>query len=214
MTTKLAKTAQFNRSGNVHYRLEERPEGGVVSMSVDFERAPVPDRSYVADYYEVHKVEDNFLMVFGKKEFPSESDLRNKIEIYFPFIPFVQQLWRSSRKMHTALQEAFASKDKTAKPQGHIATKAITMTLSANNLLVVNSGGQCVMDFFLISAKDLWLKTRKGDPLNLDAIVRVFVSEPLLLGFLDRCDVLAQEIRGNLDIPVMEEENEVLESIG
>lgn len=210
---KLAKLSQFNRSGNVHYRLEEREGGSLVTLNVDFERAPVPDRSYIADYFEVHRTEADVLMVFGKKEFPSESELRNKIEIYFPFHPFVQQLWQSSRKMHEGLREALEKRGKLAKPPGDLATKVNTMTLSANNVLIVNSGGQCVMDFFLISAKELWLKTKKGDPLNLDAIVRIFVSEQLLLGFLDQCDPLAQKLKGELEIPVLEDDHEIVESI-
>lgn len=212
---KLAKTNQFNRSGNVYYRLDQL-EGGesTVTLSVDFERVPVPENSYIADYFEVRRTDADVMMVFGKKDFPSETELRNKIEIYFPFHPFMHQLWKSARKMHKALQETFKKKGKTAKTSGNLRSpEAKVQTLAANNALIVISGGQCVMDFFLIAAKDLWLKTRKGDPLNVDAIVRVFVSEHILLGFLNSCDELAQELKVELDIPVMEEDDEVVESV-
>ena len=212
---KLAKTAQFNRSGNVYYRLDQREDGqSVVTLSVDFERVPVPESSYVADYFEVHRTDADVVMVFGKKDFPSETKLRNKIEIYFPFHPFVHQLWKSARKMHKAMQETFEKKGKTAKAPGTVTSPVEKVqTLAANNVLIVMSGGQCAMDFFLIAAKDLWLKTKKGDPLNVDAIVRVFVSEHILLGFLNRCDELAQELKPELDFPVMEEDDEVVESV-
>ena len=212
---KLAKTNQFNRSGNVYYRLDQL-EGGesTVTLSVDFERVPVPENSYIADYFEVRRTDADVMMVFGKKDFPSETELRNKIEIYFPFHPFMHQLWKSARKMHKALQETFKKKGKTAKTSGNLRSpEAKVQTLAANNALIVISGGQCVMDFFLIAAKDLWLKTRKGNPLNVDAIVRVFVSEHILLGFLNSCDELAQELKVELDIPVMEEDDEVVESV-
>jgi len=210
---KLAKTSQFNRSGTVYYRVEQRDDGmTAVSLAVDFERAPEPDRSYVADYFEVHRTDADVMMVFGKKDFPSENKLRNKIEIYFPFHPFMHQLWKTTRKMHESLQEAFTLKGKSAKPPGNLDSGgAAVQTLAANNALVVMSAGQCVMDFFLINAKDLWLKTRKGDPLNMDAIVRVFMSEHILLGLLDSCDGIAEELKGELDIPVTEEYDEVVE---
>jgi hypothetical protein len=153
-------------------------------------------------------------MVFGKMDFPSETDLRNKIEIYFPFHPFMHQLWKSSRKLRQTLEENFERRGKMAKSQGRLSSPgAKVQTLAANNALIVNSGGSCVMAFFLIAAKDIWLKTKKGDPLNVTAIVRVFMSEHILLGFLKRCDEVAEELKNELEIPVAEDDDETLESL-
>lgn len=213
--TKLAKMNQFNRSGTVHYRVDQREDGiSAVTLSIDFERVPEPEHSYIADYFEVHRTDSDVLMIFGKMDFPSETELRNKIEIYFPFQTFMHQLWKSSRVMKQTLRENFEKRGKTAKSQGNLHTPgAKAQTLAANNALIVNTGGQCVMDFFLISAKDIWLKTKKGEPLNVSAIVRVFMSEHILLGFLNRCDEVAEELKDELDYPVVEDENETLESI-
>ena len=214
--SKLAKVNQFNRSGTVHYRVDQRENGiAGIMLSVDFDRAPVPENNYIADYFELHRCDADVLMIFGKKNFPSESELRNKIEIYFPFDPFVNQLWKSSRLMHKLLRENFEQKGKKAKEPGDLTSaEAKVQTLTANNALVVMTAGQCVMDFFLINAKDLWLKTRKGDPLNVDAIVRVFMSEHILLGFLNRCDELAAELKDEFDVQLSEEDDEILESSG
>jgi hypothetical protein len=213
--SKLAKTSQFNRSGTVHYRVDQSENGQFsVTLSVDFERAPEPENSYIADYFEIHRADDDVMMVFGKKDFPSETRLRNKIEIYFPSHLFMHQLWKSARKMHKAFQERFEQKGKTAAKQGSLDSSGTKVqTMAANNALIVISAGQCVMDFFLVAAKDLWTKARKGDPLNVVAIVRVFMSEQTLLGFLNRSDELAQELMPDLEIPVMEEGDEVVESI-
>lgn len=212
--TKLVKMNQFNRSGAVHYRVEQREDGvSAVSMAVDFERVPEPEHSYITDYFEVHRTDADVLMIFGKMDFPSETELRNKIEIYFPFHPFMHQFWKSTRKLKQTLLDSFERKGRIAKTQGYLPSSgAKVQTLAANNALVVNSGGQCVMDFFLIAAKDIWLKTKKGDPLNVSAIVRVFMSEHLLLGFLKRCDEVAEELKDELDIPVVEDDDETLES--
>jgi|ERR1035438_6517016 hypothetical protein len=213
--TKLAKMSQFNRSGAVHYRVEQRENGiSAVTLSIDFERVPEPEHSYITDYFEVHRTDADVLMVFGKMDFPSDTELRNKIEIYFPFHPFMHQFWKSTRKLKQNLLESFEKKGRIAKSQGNsssVGTKV--QTLAANNALVVNSGGQCVMDFFLIAAKDIWLKTKKGDPLNVSAIVRIFMSEHFLLGFLKRCDEIAEELKNELEIPVVEDDDETLESL-
>ena len=98
--TKLAKMSQFNRSGAVHYRVEQRENGiSAVTLSIDFERVPEPEHSYITDYFEVHRTDADVLMVFGKMDFPSDTELRNKIEIYFPFHPFMHQFWKSTRKL-------------------------------------------------------------------------------------------------------------------
>jgi hypothetical protein len=212
---KLAKTNQFNRSGNVHYRLDQRENGeSAVTLLVDFEKAPVPERSYIADYFEVHRTDADVMMVFGKMDFPSTSELRNKIEIYFPFHPFLNQLWKSAQKMHAGLIANFEKTGKVAREPGKI-SKPIekVQTLAANNALIVTTAGQCVMDFFLIAAKDLWLKTKKGDPLNVDAIVRVFMSEHTLLGFLNTCDEIAKDLGGEYCLPTAEDNDEIVESI-
>jgi hypothetical protein len=218
MTSKIAKTnrtSQFNRSGSVHYRLEQREDGAAaVTLTVDFERAPTPEHTYVADFFEVSRAESDVLIVFGKIDLPVAKSLRNKIEIYFPFQPFVYQLWKSSRQMHELLV-------KSATEKGYVAagTSAITsatdkvQTLATNNALIVMGGGQCMMDFFLIAAKDLWIKTRKGDPLNMDALVRVYLNERLLLGFLDRCDAIAQDLVKELGITFAEDNDEDLELV-
>ncbi|HVN93268.1 MAG TPA: hypothetical protein VMT38_06215 [Terracidiphilus sp.] len=213
--TKLAKINQFNRSGAVYYKVEQREDGAsAVTLSVDFERVPEPDHSYVADYFEVHRADADVLMVFGKMNFPSEKELRNKIEIYFPFHPFMHQFWKSSTKLRKTIQKNFELKGKTAKRQGSIASSGEKVqTLAANCALIVNNAGQCVADFFLIAAKDIWLKTKKGDPLNVSAIVRVFMSEHILLGLLNRCDEIAGELKKELDIPAVEEDDENLESV-
>jgi hypothetical protein len=136
------------------------------------------------------------------------------LEIYFPFHPFMHQLWKSTRQLQQTLEDAFQKKGKTAKEAGSLKKPVSKVqTLAANNALIVNSGGQCVIDFLLLAAKDVWLKTKNGDPLNVTAIVRVFVSEQLLLGFLRRCDEVAQNVKDKLDIPVSEEHDANLESV-
>ena len=215
MTNKQNKISQFNRSGNVHYRVEQRDNGETgLMLQVDFDRAPEPDHSFVADFVEVSKTEADVLIVFGKIDLPSGKKLRNKVELYFSFTPFVHQLWRSSRRLHAALANSMEQRGDVAKDSSGISSETEkVMTLVTNNVLIVQASGQCLLDFFLISAKDLWVKTRKGDPLNVEGLVRVFINEHLLLEFMNRCDEIAQGLVKDLDITFSEDDDEVMESI-
>jgi hypothetical protein len=199
----------------VHYRVEQQENGvAAVSLSVDYERAPTPNHTYVADFAEILRAESDVVIVLGKIDLPSAKSLRNKIEIYFPFQPFVYQLWKSSRKLHAMLKESATEKGYAAKPPSTVTSETDKVqTLATNNALIVIGAGQCIMDFFLISAKDLWIKTRKGDPLDMEALVRVYLNERLLVGFLDQCDVIAKELVKDLNFTISEDDDEDLESV-
>lgn len=215
MANKLAKTNQFNRSGSVHYRIEAR-EGGqtALSLTVDFDRAPAPDHSYVADFVEVSREQADVLIVFGKIDLPSRKVLRNKIELYFPFVPFVHQLWRSSRKFHEGLKQTMAKKGYIAETPNTVSSETSKVqSFATNAALMAQANGQCMVDFFLINPKDLWLKTRKGDALNMDALVRVFMNDYLIVELLDRCDEIGKKLVTELDIAFPEGEDEIMESI-
>lgn len=215
MTNKLAKSPAFNRSGAVHYRVEQRENGETgISLAVDFDRAPIPSDTYVADFCEVFRSEGDVVIVFGKIDFPSGKVLRNKIELYFAYQPFVYQLWRSTRRMHETLAKTLEEKGAKAKDSSVLSSETDKVkTMMTNNALIVQAGGQCALDFFLISAKDLWIKTRKGEALNMDALVRVFVSEQVLLEFLNRCNSIAQDLVKELKITFEENDDATLDSI-
>jgi hypothetical protein len=210
--TKLVKPNQFNRSGPVHYRVDREVNGQhFMSLSVDYERAPVPERSYVADYFEISRADADVVLIFGKVDLPRGERLRNKIEIYFPFNLFVHQLWRSSRKYQESLE--------SNRPTRYMRNKEISsdtekvQTISANNVLMLMSAGQCMLDFFLISAKDLWLKPQKSEPIGMEALVRVFTTAPIMLTLLEESDHIARQLVKDLDIALPEDEDEILESI-
>jgi hypothetical protein len=169
------------------------PQG--LYLSIDYESAPVPEYNYVADFVQVMSLDVQALIILGKMDFP-ENRLRNKLEIYFPAYTFVNQLWHSSRLMHKALRE-FADETKCSldlpKPQTLHCDKV--QTLLANNVVMVRSGADCLMDFFYLSPKELATKPPRRAPLEMEALVRVTCSFTFLLAFLDRCEPVQEELR-------------------
>jgi hypothetical protein len=179
----------FSNSG-LNYKVLNTPDNQQqgLYLTIDYESAPVPEYNYVADFVQVIPLDVQVLIILAKIDFP-EKRLRNKLEIYFPAQTFVNQLWHSSREMHKALRE-FAERTKCfpnlTKPETLLCDK--TQTLFANNVVMVRSGTECLMDFFYLSPKELATKPIKRAPLEMEALVRVTCSPTFLLAFLDLCE--------------------------
>lgn len=194
MAAKIARREDFLGTGPVRYRIDgpsEAPTG--TSIKIDYTDAPIPEHYYVADYFYVADLGFQVLLTFGKWENAGQKDkLRNKLEIYFPAIFFVSQLWKSSRVFHKTLRDLVVKHGFSATEAGSPDTNAEkTQTIHSNNVLMVLSGGESMMDFFYLSPRDMFLKIRKRKPLELEALVRVIISPTHLLGFLDACEPIA-----------------------
>jgi len=197
----------------VRYRIEG-PPGAPTSaiISIDYTDAPIPSHYYVADCFDVVNQEPLILFVFGKTNFPDVEHLRSKLEIYFPSFFFAKQLWDSSRVFHEGLR-------KFVKDQGYSPTAPRAMpetvdkvqTLQSNNVLMVQSGGECMMDFFYMSPRDFYLRAQKQLNVDLEALVRVIIPPTLLLGLLDACAPIAQTLAGKYESDKIESSNEALE---
>lgn len=204
----------MNRQGPVRYVVHETPEGqpGMLTLGVAYDEAPVPEHYYVADYYQVIVSDFSVLLIFGKLDHPQVDRLRNKVEIYFPVENFVRQLWNSSRQFQTSLEKYVT--DNKAEPVKASKVPAQTdkvQTFQSNNALMVQATGDCIIDFFYISPKDLWLKPIKSEPIGMEALVRVMVTASVMLGFLHECDKAAQELIDKLGIK-LEDKDAALES--
>lgn len=211
MAHKIVKSNALHGTGAVHYQLGNTADGQLyVGFQVDYSIADVPEHFYIADYFEVYSLDPEFLFVFGKREAPNAEGLRNKLEIYFPCQQFVTQFWRSSRDFHKALRdwnEQFRLP--TIERRDIKASGIITKTLHANNVLMVLAGGECVLDFFYLSPRDISLKAPKGEKIDLMPLVRVILTPNLLLSLLDSAAPIANSLSEKYAIK--EDTNEVME---
>jgi hypothetical protein len=153
-------------------------------LKFNFEEAPVPEHYYVADWFDIEERDLQVVISFGNRD--KKGQLRSRIDIVFPAYTFVRHLWESSREFHVTLArfaESFQLNG-AEKCSAELVTDKL-QTLVSNAVVMVFSGMECLMDFFYISPKDMWSKPRKGEQLELEAVVRVLVSPILLLGFLN-----------------------------
>ncbi len=198
MAAKLTKHEEFTGTGPVRYRLEGPADGPTgATISIDYTEAPVPEHFYVADYFRVINLEPQVLFVFGKWEDPEKCQkLRNKLEIYFPAVFFVKQLWKSSREFHQTLRSFVEQYGYAAGAPGALTEGADKVqTIHSNNVLMVLSSGEAMMDFFYLSPREMYFKPRKKRNIELEPLVRVIIAPTLLLGFLDGCQPIAESLR-------------------
>ena len=164
-------------------------------MRVNYADAPVPKDYYVADHFYVENADPNVLMVFGKMEGPNK--LRTKLEIFFPAMYFVKQLWKSSREFHQTLRDYIAQYNYhpgTPGQGGIVAEK--TQTLLSNNVFMAISAGDSMIDFYYISPREMYYRPQRKQAIDLEPVARVIISPPLLLGLLNECDVVSQSLSG------------------
>jgi len=145
----------------------------------------------------VANLDPQVLFVFGKRDGADalRAQLRNKIEVFFPAIYFVNQLWKSSRDFHEGLRKMvqhFHYEISPISPTDLSCAKV--QTFHSNNVMIVLSGGEAMIDFFYISPRDLYLKPRRKERIELEALVRVIIAPNLLLAMLDACQPMAQAL--------------------
>ena len=164
-----------------------------LEIGVDYALAPVPGLHYDADYSDVVEGRTGVVLVFGKLR-PGGKDLRTKIEIAFSAEYFVKQVWRSSRGFHETVRRLSAGKELAAvdSPQE---TERV-QCFRSNNVFMAVLGEEAVLDFYYISPGDIHLAQKERRPdISLEPIVRVLVSTPVLLEFLEKCRPFAERWR-------------------
>jgi hypothetical protein len=214
VASKLARNIHLSGSGPVRYRaIGPQDSPSAFQIAIDYTDAPVPQHYYVADYVSVANLNTDVLFIFGKGEradAPQEK-LRSKLEVFFPAPIFVGQLWKSSRTFHQTLRALVEKQGYQVSQVGSPDVSAEKVqTLHANNALLVLTPGETMIDFFYISPRDLYLKTRKGQNIGMEAVVRIILSLPALLSLLNACESIANTLKGKF--PEEEKENEILES--
>lgn len=151
-------------------------------IAVDYQHAPIPERSYYADYCDIQRARSGFGLFFGKL-ITGSSKLRTKIEIDFPEEMFTKQWWNSSREFHKVIQTA--AETMHFPPMEEVEDTDKVQTFRSNNVCMVAMGEEALMDFYYLSPRDVQQQYR-GSP-GLEPVIRVVMPTPLILEFLEKC---------------------------
>ena len=178
--------------------IETGPNQIFCRIQVDYRRAPIPDRSYYADYCDVQKARSGFGLFFGKL-ITGTSRLRTKIEVDFPEEMFVKQLWGTSREFHKMVQAAAGAMH--FPPLTAVEDTEKVQTFRSNNVFMGVWGEEGVMDFYYLSPRDLHGYNQASPA--LEPVVRVVMPTPLVLEFLEKCGQHIQD-RPEVELPTAE----------
>ena len=172
-------------------RLKLEPVGSdqaKVLFSVDYSRAPVPDLSYFADYCDVRRRRSWVDLIFGKLT-DSGTELRTKVEIAFPDSFFSRQLWGSSGSLRETMTKFVGENAIT--PFRIPESKEKVQTFRANNVFIALQGEESVLDFYYLSAKELYMVRNYPErESTLLPVIRVCTDTFLLEAFFRLCEPL------------------------
>jgi hypothetical protein len=201
---KLVAADHWNASGAIRYRVLG---SAGIEIGLDYSKAPVPNSFYFADYLSVDEDSFQVMFTFGKLDKPLTDTLRSKVEVYFNPVMFVKQFWASTREMHKIAKTLLSARGLDAIPATALLPAPKVQTFEANQVSMLMTEGECIADFFYLSPKDLFYKPQKNEKIDLEALVRIILSPPLVLSLLDRAQPIAEKL-----LPIYGDKNASLES--
>jgi hypothetical protein len=193
---KLTKTDEWITSGAVRYRPLASSSGlGIgIEIGLDYAKAPVPDHFYFADYVSVDEDASQVMFTFGKLDKPHTDRLRSKVEIYFNPVMFVKQYWVQTRELHSLLAKHLDEQGLKPLQRFPLLEAPKVQTFQSNNVSMIMSEGESIIDFFYLSPKDIFYKPQKGEKIDIEALVRIILSPSLLLLLLVESQPLAEKL--------------------
>jgi hypothetical protein len=191
----LARADEWVTSGAVRYRLIAAPGATTgIEIGLDYARAPVPSHFYFADYLSVDEDASQVMFTFGKLDKPHTGGLRSKVEVYFNPVMFVKQFWIHTRPMQPQLEQYLKDHGlKSLEPTELLGAPRV-QTFQANNVSIIMTEGESMMDFFYLSPKDLFYKPQKGEKIDIEALVRILLSPSLLMLLLTESQPFAEKL--------------------
>lgn len=197
VVTQTGVAASTESKGPVSVRVVRDTETeALLEISVNYEKADVPDRAYYADYVDVVQGRYGFSLFFGKLSYP-QGTLRNKVEISIPLHSFVRQLWNGSREFHAALMKEYESKQLI--PVILTSDTDKVQSFTSNNVFMSKLGDEATLDFYFIPPSEVnYFHRGHRTSVDLQPVIRIVVPTPVVLELLGKCDEHAKSV-SNLD---------------
>lgn len=163
-----------------------------MELGVDYTKAEVPERFYYADYCDVQPSRSGYSLIFAKLAL-GNSKLRTKIEVIFPKVMFVRQLWGISRSFEETVRQATKSEDFPA--IGKVEDTEKVQTFRSNNVFMGMWGEESLMDFYYLSPRDIhFARQKQTQEVGLEPVVRVIMPTALMVEFLEKCRPYAEKL--------------------
>jgi len=157
-------------------------------FDIDISHAPVPDRRYLADAAAILFKGDALRLVLGQKRLLAPDSLRSAVVVFLS-AQAVTQFLRSCKDFHPSVRK-YAEQHQMVESLIEIQEEPEHITsITGNVILTAFSGREACLDFYNSSPFVLAVAQR-GGKFAVDPILRVDLSTGLLVGILDRIEVL------------------------
>ena len=186
-------------------RAPGRPD--LMKISMNFAIA-APDLAMYADYAQVLRVRDGVQILFGKLHPLDFTKLEQAIDISFPYLPFVNQLYKSVVIERDGGQKPFIeSVQENVSKFGYVEIEQLEVPKEISRLKSFRSNfahmalyeDDAAIDFFHLDAATMQMiqataaSTGQGTA-GVKGVIRVVISPTLLLYFLKHSTTVAQEL--------------------
>ncbi len=157
------------------------------ALGVNLASAPVPERKYVADVFDVSFEDGLARLLFGQARIDGKG-LRSLLVIHLggeAAAHFMESTSAKSGPDAMTFEQSLESlKLNAAKPMKNMEEPTQTVALKASAMYSAFSGVDSCIDFYQISPASIHL-SRNSDYLGVDPVVRVDMRTPILLGVID-----------------------------
>lgn len=191
-------------------RIVPHKRAGETTLTIEREDSIPPNKSFFADFVHVEDNLNDVTMIFGKlrpKMFADGEQLRFAIEVSFPHGHFCEQFDDLIREGQDG-QPSFLESLNGALAGRLLERKPATMPkfpsdnkefggVRANAAFLYLQDEEACIDFFYLDAATMHGMRNGSGPTRIPGLLRVLLTPAILLLFLNRCIVVAEEIRSS-----------------
>ena len=170
------------------------------SLRIDPTRMLPPQNIYDADYAWVER-RLGAVSLFFAKGYPGKSPkkLRTRVELRYPYGPFLNHFWGNSRQFHERLRtyvtaNPFEAEPTTAKPSEMEADRDHSDWVNFDYL--AHTGSEAALDFFHVPPSGIarFAQGQGTSGLTLTPVLRIHTTAYQLCSLLDACAPIAKQL--------------------
>lgn len=187
-----------NRSAEpVRYSFPEGPSGPI-AIQIDYALLPSPPNYFYADYVFVQReVQVGMASIqFGRTQ---HQKIQSRVEVVLPESSLFGQFWNSLGSVESVIDKQLANRKQTGSVSKPSLEPQRLTTLYANNAFMAVGAGECSLDLYYLSPRDIHLAKTRRMALTLHPIIRLIMPSLTVKDLLNQVRPYAESIKSSSD---------------
>ena len=183
-----------NRSTEpVRYSFPEGPSGPI-AIQIDYALLPAPPSYFYADYVFVQREAQVGMATiqFGRTQ---HQKVQSRIEVVMPESSLFGQFWNSLGNVEAVIDKQLASRRQTGSAAKPTLEPQRSTTLYANNAFLAVGSGECSLDLYYLSPRDIHLAKTRRMALTLHPIIRIIMPSIAVKELLNQVRPYAESMK-------------------